>query len=316
VRGGGGQGVWVPAMTHEELVRQTLDRAFGLEALLPAGGAVVLFALVGLFSARALRCLPDCEHKREMLWGARWYWAVFVGVVGIAFGMLYFGVARTPYLMTSMCGSSLTLFVLTGLSLHVPRHQSNGAVFSLMAAGMDARGKPFDLEEWLERQRDPSPRTRRIRTTARILYGLLPCLSVYAILAVAYPVDRMGLRMRDAEAVGRALGETLPSPLLWTLDAFSPVGAPDDDPEHFGSLRCARRSVRQIAGLERETPPTSYWGYWAVFIRAKPDAIRADRQAFLAATRQYLQATRNPHYWYTTVRGGGEPGVEKGTYGP
>ncbi len=83
-------------MTSDQFGRQMAHSLLQPSVLGAMAFAVCFVAVCGYLSLRVLRRLPDFEHKREMMAGARWGWAAAL-----------LGVRQSPTRMRQVGGSCL-----------------------------------------------------------------------------------------------------------------------------------------------------------------------------------------------------------------
>ncbi len=285
-------------MDYEELAQDILSKATGRETLVPIVASVGLFVVMGFFSLRALKRLPDFEHKAEMVWGAKWYWAVWLAMCAVVYGTLYYGLTATPYLLTTLITTPVLLSLLCWLSIRYLDHQSTGALFCMNVFSARLRGKKFDLGEWQERQRKLASKQRIIRAIVHALHIVIGVFYLYIVLAVSYPADRWSAEMRRVETLGEHIKVQLHSERIDEFDAVPAI----PDFEHFlstGGVQQAWLSLRDIVHLAPKVPgpPDRDLDYYHIFIKATPGTGQAEAEELLARTQQALIAAGEDHYW-------------------
>ena len=288
-------------MTYDELVQQTVRMMFRLEFLLFAGGAVGLFALMGYFSLRILRDMPDFEHKAEMIWGARWFWLVFLAIITAYFAVAYLGATQTPYLITSMIGANVLLYFSVVLACFFLDHQTDGVFFSLHWLGMRMKGKKLEVDAWLKFRKKRQAKAGLIH---KILWGIFILLMLaygHGVLVYIYPLDRQMAEIARTESLGKLIETELDSPHIEELHAFSPIGDLELRLEGSGMQR-AWESLRQILHIGTAPRPTlDQWDYYHLFIWVTKDTTPTEAQELLGRARQILAAQGEKGPWRIRV---------------
>jgi len=97
--------------------------------LLACAVAVAAVGLLGHLSSQALRERPDVPRRVEMLWGARWGWAVFLVLLVLRYAGAYLGVAFTEYDHTAARGSLLGVLLAIVLLARLFPWRARGLVY-------------------------------------------------------------------------------------------------------------------------------------------------------------------------------------------
>ncbi len=285
-------------MDYEELAQDILSKATGLEGLGPIVASVGFFVLLGFLSLRVLKQLPDFEHKADMVWGARWYWTVWLAICGIVYGAVYYGLTATPYLLTTLLTSPVLFGLLFWLSMRYLDHQSTGAFFCMNLFNARVRGKTFDFEEWQERQRQLPTKQRIMRAIVAVVQIVIAGFYVYVVLSCCYPLDQCMVEMHRVEVLGQHLEMQVHSERVEEFDALSPV----PDPKHLlstGGVQQAWLSLSEILDLRTKAPgpPDRNFDYYHIFIKVTPGTSQAEAEELLARTQQALSDAGEDNYW-------------------
>jgi len=285
-------------MDHEELAQDILSKVTGLEALGPIAASVGFFALMGLLSLRALRQLPDFEHKAEMVWGAKWYWTVWSAICGAVYGVLYYGLTATPYLLTTMMTTPVLLSLLTWLSTRYLEHQSTGAFFCMSLFNARVRGKKFDFGEWQQRQRQLPRKERIVRAIVAVVHVVIAGFYLYIVLSFCYPLDCLLAEIHRVDTFGQHLKVQLRSERIEELHAFAPVPSWGHLLSTAGGQR-AWLSLSEILGLGTKAPgPLDRdLDYHHIFIKVTPGTSHGEAEGLLARTQQALSDAGEDNYW-------------------
>lgn len=232
------------------------------KVLFNIGAGVVLFALASLASLRVLRRLPDFEAKREMEWGARWFWLLLLSAFGLAGIVIYVGMTHTRYLTTSGLVSKMVFDALAlSWAVFLPRQTQGWAVWT-GALEARIRGREFDFWAWMQK----TARVRRKLTTRAgqaVAVTLVLLGNVYLMLGFSYPFDGQWARWRAGEehaaAVEQAVEEELVSSRIKSVDASAPFSLMNlGSIESAGSLTTVKVSLMRIldVGDQEEGFPT------------------------------------------------------------
>ncbi len=289
-------------MDHHELAQDILSRATGLEALVTIAASVGFLALLGFLSLRALRQLPDFEHKADMVWGAKWYWTVLLAICGAVYGVLCYGLTATPYSLTTVMTTPVLLSVLLWLSTRYLEHQSTGAFFCMSLFNARVRGKQFDFDEWQESQRQ-SPRKQRItRAIVTVVHVVIAGFYLYIVLSFCYPLDCSLAEIHRVDTFGQHVKVQLHSERIEEFHAYAPVL----DVRHLFSTGAGQQawlSLSEILGLRTKAPglPDRNLDYYHIFIKVKPGTRQAEAEGLLARTQQALSDAGEENYWRIIV---------------
>jgi len=272
---------------------------------LPAAACIVLFVIMGRFSLRILSQLPDFPAKRQMMWGARWFWLVMLAMIALAFLATYVGLTRTDYLISSMIAGKLVLDA--GLaSAHLYRRQGNGMFLSMQALGARLRAKPFDALKWIEKVEIRWARRWWVRGWVIGVCGFALAVDAYLILGFTYPLDvsfgTMDRAQRIADEVARCVGDDLGLPQVQGVEGYAPRSA-FDTPEEFGNLRAVRASVVHAAAVIRGARPVdgSVTGEYVLFVKIAADTEKPEAEELLGRAQGVLATQSESHRWRISV---------------
>ncbi len=196
-----------------EQINELLGVIFSAENIFFVAIFIGLIALVGHFSYRFLRGLPDFEHKAQMMWGAKWYWAIVLAACAIGSLTMYLGITVTQYMTTSILVADALFWLIIALSFLFLPHQIRGglALFDFLRPRL--RGRRFDFDAWLERQRQVDTKHRLVRHIPDVVMLLVPVMIAYFAFSV-YPVDREIAEMQRVLPLAETLTQQLASPLV------------------------------------------------------------------------------------------------------
>ncbi|MFB3880638.1 MAG: hypothetical protein ACE149_05210 [Armatimonadota bacterium] len=286
-------------MHREQLVQQAL-RTISSPWYVGAVAALVSLSLAsGFLSLRILRRMPDFPRKRDMIWGARWCWALELAVFLCAYAVAYLGITRTDYLLTAFVASgAFPWLALPALQLALPR-QFYGDMLWIAALASRVRRRPLDIEAWLTKL-DRSWSRTWLNCSAVFAYLALVFLMVgYIALAFTYPFDvdaAAQFRAQDvADELGLAMRGTTIGRRIQKVEAFVPSTEPDWL-EHGGELEAVKWSLRRIFG--RAEPPQNEH---RVLIRVTKDSTQTQKREVLAQAQNLLADRHEPHRWRIAV---------------
>ncbi len=150
---------------------------------------VGFFAVVGDRSVDFLRGLPEFEHKAEMLWGARWLWAVMLAIPTVAYLVMYEGITRTAYPVTSVLAALLIFQFGFVVLLPLLGDQAAGCFAVLDLVGAWFKRKPFDVSAWIAHEQEKLKRQRLYAAMGALGFVMSGLLS-YGQLSRSYRVER------------------------------------------------------------------------------------------------------------------------------
>lgn len=286
-----------------EMVENFLKHIIAPDALAEWVLIAGVILAIGLVSAHYLRQQPDFEHKKEMMWGAHWFWAVVLAAEAVFLGSVYAALAYTLYMATVVLSSVVLMPFFFWLFLHRFEWQSKGASFALAVWFKRSEGDEFDLQQWLrEEQKGPTGWKKFGALFLRGTYVILVCFSVYFMLAVTYPLDREMIKSIEAEQLQSVLRERIRSGQIVEISAYSPLPEsihPDTTRE---GLRVALRSIRDITGTAPEPePPTQRMEYWHIFVKVKSSVTQAQAAELADRIVAVLAQRQTEHYWCIEV---------------
>ncbi len=229
--------------------------------------AVGFFAVAGYLSLRFLRRLPDFEHKAKMIWGGKWFWAIVLAALTLPYLIMYLGITRTPYPMTSFLVALAAPYLVMALCSLLLHHQVGGSVAVLELLGARMKGKRFDFDSWLARQRQTRTKRRRYRLIAAGALLLMPILWAYFAVTDSYPFERELIELERVLGLVQALRRELDSPLV--------------------------RGVFPQPGLRREP--------YELTVKVGPDTTPAQAEDLLQRTQRGLACLREPRRWRIVV---------------
>ncbi len=300
-------------MIHDEMARMVAERIFAPRLLLVYAAFLVYVLGVGYASWRMLLRLPDFPYRREMLWGARWVWAVVAAVLGVAMGVTYYGAFDTDYPLTSIIvGGAVFTLGMHQTMLLLPM-RTEGWSFCLTALGARLRGKQFDLDAWV---------TKRVRQYRNpwVKYGLgrgmaiaLLLIYAYLVLAFSYPFDRSLARtdreQRIADEVAADVRDRLQGEMIVEIQAYGPMDL--DSLEQAGTVVQVERSLREILALDRPAPPQEPF---RLFIAVTPETGPKEAADMLAEARAVLAERKDTGKWQISVHIPDVKGLARGEY--
>ena len=238
-----------PENIHEALIAE-LGESFQWGAVL-AIGALAFVWLVGYLSLRFLRDLPDFEHKREMMWGAKWHWAIYASILTASILTMYFGFTLSPYPTTSLLVALALMWVLFALDLVLLPHQNSGqlAIVDLWTARL--KKQSFSFDSWIAREHRNRVKQRRMRIVIAVFWVLLwtGTCGYLAVTSSSLSFDRQFSAMRQQAALAENIKARLANPLVEEVV----VGAPPVVEWRKVVIRMASRATdKQIAGTQQE----------------------------------------------------------------
>ncbi len=169
--------------------------------LLACAVAVAGVGLLGYLSGQALRERPDLPRQREMLWGARWGWAVFLVLLGLRYAGVYLGVAFTEYDHTAEGGSFWGLLLAIVVLARLFPWRARGLVYF----------ESLEKEKRRERKQAKGG-MKLVWKIGQGLLGLLARLGIVLLLVLlcvgtvgGYLQDRERIWDREQQVVGDAM---------------------------------------------------------------------------------------------------------------
>ncbi len=210
-----------------------------------------LMWLLGYLSLRFLRDLPDFEHKRKMMWGAKWHWTIYTGILAVLPLTIYFGFTLSPYPTTSILVALVLMHLLFALDLVLLPHQGSGHIAIIDLWGARLKKQSFDFDSWIARERKNRVKQRRIRY-AVAAFWVLVWVGTGGYLVVTSSLlsfDRQLSAMRQQAALAESIKARLANPLVEEVV----VGAPPVVEWRKVVIRMANRATdKQIASTQRE----------------------------------------------------------------
>jgi hypothetical protein len=302
-------------MFQDETARMVAEHIFEPRLLLVYAGFLLFVVAVGYASWRVLVRLPDFPYRREMLWGARWTWAVMAVALGLALAVMYYGGAYTGYPLTCIIiGQAVFVVGVADTTLLLPM-RAEGWRFCLVALGARLRGQRLDLNAWV---------TARVRQHHKpwLRYGLgvggslaVLLMNAYLVLAFTYPFDRDVARVdreqRIANEVAADVREHLQGQTVVEVRAYGPIDL--DWLEEAGTASQAKGSLREILALD-DPPPLEK--PFHLFIEVAPDTSVEDAEVVLEQARSALKERHESRQWQVSVVRGAEMLREASTPDP
>ena len=299
-------------MYQDDLARIVTEELFAPRALLLYAGLTAFDLAVGYASWRALVRLPDFPYRREMLWGARWMWAVIAAVLGAAITVTYYGAVYTNYPLTSVIlGGAVFTLGMHQTMLLLPM-RGDGWSFCLTALGARLRGKQLDLNAWV---------TKRVRQYHNpwLKYGLgrgmaiaLLLMYAYIVLATTYPLDRDLARtdrdQRTADQVAADVRERLSSELVVDVLAFTLPDLTESDDSDLSRVKISLRDIFE----RHDRAPTRKPFY--LHIQVTPDTSAEEGADMLARARAVLAEKKVAGKWQISVYIPDVKGLAHGEY--
>lgn len=105
--------------------------------------------ILGRLSLAYLRRQPDFPHKEEMIWGAKWDWAVFGGAIAVLFLVLLLVVNFGFYPTSLLAAVGTTFFIGSPWVIHFYRWQNTGGVAWAQWVIDQFRRRPTDWEAYI-----------------------------------------------------------------------------------------------------------------------------------------------------------------------
>ncbi|MGD8240343.1 MAG: hypothetical protein PVH68_17440 [Armatimonadota bacterium] len=242
---------------HTWFSERAVEHIAGLAAF------VAILIVMGYFSLRFLHGLPDFEHKRKMLWGAKWFWAVMLAAAAVAYTTIYIGITRTPYPITSLLLGLALFHLIIGLSLSLLHHQAHGAVAVIHWLRYWMKGERFDFDSWVVEQRRTSTKQWCLRMIAGAVALLVPAVLAYCAFVWCYAQEREFLELQRTLSLGQVLTHELESPVVEGV----------------------------FPGTDLRHEP------YRLLVRVRPDATPEQAQALLQRAEQCLAGQREPRRW-------------------
>jgi hypothetical protein len=300
-------------MLQAEMARMIEEQLLDPGLLLVYAGFLLLDLAMGYASWRLLLRLPDFPYRREMLWGARWMWAVVAAASGLALAVTYYGATRTSYPFTCIfVGKAVFEVGMIGTMLLLPM-RGEGWTFCLTALGARLRGRRLDMEAWV---------TARVRQYHKpwIKYGLgvggslaLLLMNAYLVLAFAYPFDRDLARVdREDRVAGEVAADVRARLEGWPVADVRAYGPIDmDSLEEAFSFSQVTRSLREILVIADPAPAEKPFH---LFIEVPPEASAEDAEAMLSTARAALDERQDSRPWRVAVYVRGADVLARGEY--
>jgi hypothetical protein len=288
-------------MSTDEFGRQMAGILLQPASLGPMAVLLCFVSVSGYLSLRVLLGLPDFEHRREMIAGARWGWAGVLFVLILACGVAYFGATRTGYVMTSVFGALiLVVGSLPLLSVIFPR-QADGVTFAFFAAGQRIRGKQESAEAWLE----ACEKRRKLRRFDKA--GGIFCLAVLVVgygffaLAFAYPIDvelkREVAGSEVAARVAELVEAGLPSARVTRVAGYGTLAFPIPDERAIAQARASLTMI--LTGRSRVREPLP--GEFRLAILVTKETTEPEAKEMLRKAKQILTDSSEEHRWRICV---------------
>lgn len=176
-------------------------------------GLVVLFAAMGYSSLRFLRKQPDFEHRREMLWGAKWFWVLVAGLIAFGHLVLYLGVTLTAYPLSFLTGASSVFYIGFVLLLCLLPWQAEGLFAWSVGFRAWMKRKPLD---WLSALTKMERQHRRWWWRGGLIIGvaLMAGLNAYMICRYTYPLERDLVEICQYDEIAAAIQRQLDSDMV------------------------------------------------------------------------------------------------------
>lgn len=226
-----------------EMADNAMRMVFDPGMAAPWVGVVVLFGAMGYASLRFLRKQPDFPEKPQMLWGAKWLWALTAGLVIVKYLVWYLGALLTDYSFSFMFAGLVVFGWGVFLLLLVLPLQTSGSAACLVPLRAWINRKPVDLPAWLDQEQ----RTRRSRwyrvgipATALLLTAYLGYLIGYS-----YPREREMAPLWEYMQTGALLREQLNSDTVRQVIA----GGPPVSERHVIVVQVVERTSTQEAAV-------------------------------------------------------------------
>ena len=130
--------------------------------------------LSGRLSLACLRRAPDFPHRTEMIWGAKWGWAVLSGLIGVM-SLVSWLAANFGFYPTSLLAAAATvLYVGFSFYCHFFRWQNAGAGGWILVAVNRIRGRAMDWQAyvaWRQRKVRPELRPLHVVIVLTLIFG-------------------------------------------------------------------------------------------------------------------------------------------------
>ena len=288
-------------MNREEFAQQMLGTVLDPRGLITAGAAVVFVAVAGAASLRILRRLPDFPAKRQMEWGARWCWLLFLLIIVIAYAAAYVCMTRTRYTVSSAFAGKLVVDTMLLSAMALLRPQINGYSVCFAALGQRIRGRAFDFTEWV-RKTSRAEKRWTYRAFVATAAAIVILSNAYIVLAFTYAIDIEYSEWMDGEehasAVARVVEGQLASPEVEGVQADGPIF--DLDLEKVGELETAERSLRRILHVGATLGPTSSKAY-RLFVHVRGETGKSMAAEMLEEVRRILKSSGERQPWIIWV---------------
>lgn len=246
-----------------------------------------VFLLMGHFSARLLRRLPDSEQKSKQLWGARWFWLLFLCLSALWLGGAWWGICATSFPFSFGFGAlPVLVLVMVGL-VWLLRDQVAG-VSAWLALPRDRLDDPaFDLAAWPKERRR---RWARWDRAARIInpFGVVLVVGMWVFMLFVFGIP-LDLATRD-HAHAKAVAEVVRTRLFPLGDVPPPGGARRISWWGFKLLHPARERPRSPREQE-------FWDHWSLFIPLHQGATQAEAEGAARIARETLAQMGEKDQW-------------------
>ena len=140
--------------------------------------------VMSYLSVRLMSRLPDFEHKDEMLWGARWWELIFLGIVVLSGAIWYAGYRLTGHF------SMLTIYIpwatlLIAIYYGMASWSMRGPGAILVYWELRRTKQPVQLEDLLKKWEDRVVHQRRFKNLLLFILGVPLAIVLLAHLIFA-----------------------------------------------------------------------------------------------------------------------------------
>ncbi len=237
-----------------------LQRIFQFLAIFSVGVTLIVALGTWLFGRLSLACLrrsPDFPHKAEMVWGAKWGWAVLSGVIGVTCLVVSLSASFGFYPTSLSVAIGTLLYVGFSFYCHFFRWQNTGAVAWVVALVDRIRRRPTDWQAYV------AQRERKVRPKLRPLHVVLMLTLIFG--AAGWYISRNF----PTEHLARQIWAAVDSHNVVRVLPISPYLRPLGRPIYGGSIQVfvrpetpeaeMRHILRTTRGMMKEADLRVHW---------------------------------------------------------
>ena len=174
-------------------------------------GIVAVFALMGYASLRVLRKQPDFPQKPQLVWGARWFWALMAGALSVQGVITYLGDDLGGSQFGLCSGGYFALVWIVFVATLLPS-QVNGPALWIIAALIWIRKRPVERVSLFD-EHERSPHNRWCKAPLPGIMLVTVAMAGY-LTAQLSPMERSLCHTRQYAVVAAAVREHVDKELV------------------------------------------------------------------------------------------------------